>query len=221
MRISAIGQWATCEVQALTAPKAEFRIGAAAWVGTLAHAHLAGLPDPVAPKRIAFDEYTPSKHIATVQAHSIARKAREILSDQGWLVVAQEKAVALHGIEGHMDVQAWHRTHGEAVIDLKTGRGIGAAWLQVGGYIMAGGVTGTGDESRLLFQSGGILHVPRVRIHQDEKGTLEIRPATSLVLAWDRALTRIEEVVQAGAPATYSPGRHCGYCRVSDCPVRP
>ena len=40
---------------------------------------------------------------------------------------------------GHLDIRAWHKDHGEAIIDLKTGQGVGAAWLQVGGYLTLDG----------------------------------------------------------------------------------
>ena len=51
---------------------------------------------------------------------------------------------------GHLDIRAWHSDHGEAIIDLKTGQGVGAAWLQVGGYLVLDGTS---------VDWGGVLHV--------------------------------------------------------------
>ena len=74
-------------------------------------------------------------------------------------------------LTGHLDLRAWHSDHGEAIIDLKTGAQIGAAWLQVGGYL-------TPVPSKAIFLAyglphllGGVLHVPRTRIDRDVKGT--------------------------------------------------
>ena len=118
-------------------------------------------------------------------------------------------------LTGHLDLRAWHSDHGEAIIDLKTGAQIGAAWLQVGGYL------------RLYQQHyiserwsgyGGVLHVPRTRIDRDVKGTLELRLHHPLAEAWDANIARIQAVMEGALP-TRSPGLHCARC-AADCPVR-
>ena len=54
---------------------------------------------------------------------------------QGWTPIAHEEELRRDELVGHLDIRAWHTDFGEAIIDLKTGQGIGAAWLQVGGYL--------------------------------------------------------------------------------------
>ena len=211
MRVSDIANWASCEAMALQSPpRPAGRTNVAAWVGTLAHAELAGVMVDERPARLAYDTLTKSDHHAIIQAHHIATCARELMTAQGWGVLATEEEVRRDELVGHLDIRAWHSEHGEAIIDLKTGQGVGAAWLQVGGYI---------DLSTWRPQRGGVLHVPRVAIHKDVKGTLEIRKAQPLYFAWKANLARIEEV-QDGAYPAYSPGIHCGRCGIQDCPVR-
>ena len=125
--------------------------------------------------------------------------------------MAQEEALRRDELTGHLDIRAWHSTHGEAVIDLKTGM-VGAAWLQVGGYLMLL------DEDTAV-RWGGVLHVPRVKVSKDVTGTLELRDAYQLAVAWNISSHRVLDVMN-GANPTYSPGMHCGRCRVPDCPVR-
>ena len=217
MRVSDIANWAACEAMALHSPPRQAgRTNVAAHVGTLAHAILAGQPAPDTGGRIAYDQLTPTQHVAMIQAGSIARHARKLLVDKGWGILGQEEALGRPPeLTGHLDLRAWHSDHGEAIIDLKTGAQIGAAWLQVGGYL------------RLYQQHyiserwsgyGGVLHVPRTRIDRDVKGTLELRLHHPLAEAWDANMARIQEVMEGALP-TRSPGLHCARC-AEDCPVR-
>ena len=217
MRVSDIANWSNCEAMALHSPPRQAgRTNVAAWVGTMAHAILSGQPVPPTEGRIAYDQLTPTQHVAMIQAGSIARHARTLLVDKGWGILGQEEALGRPPeLTGHLDLRAWHSDHGEAIIDLKTGEQIGAAWLQVGGYL------------RLYQQHyiserwsgyGGVLHVPRTRIDRDVKGTLELRLHHPLAEAWDANMARIQEVM-AGALPTRSPGLHCARC-AADCPVR-
>ena len=133
MRISDIANWAACEAMALQSPpRPAGRTNVAAYVGTLAHGWLAGIP-PEHPGRLAYDALTPTDHAVVVQAESIAAKAQELLTAQGWGVIGREEEVRRDELVGHLDIRAWHSEYGEAIIDLKTGQGVGAAWLQVGG----------------------------------------------------------------------------------------
>ena len=211
MRVSDIAAWASCETYALQSPpRPAGRANVAAWVGTMAHGILSGM-NPECPERLAFDALTPTAQHSVIQATHIAKKARELLAAQGWGVLEAEQEVRRDELTGHLDIRAYHSQHGEAIIDLKTGQGVGAAWLQVGGYISLAGSP--------MVPCGGVLHVPRVAIHKDVKGTLEIRDSDGLDLAWWASLKRIEEV-QGGSSPTYSPGIHCGRCGIQDCPVR-
>ena len=191
-------------------PRQAGRTNVSAWVGTMAHAILSGQPVPPTEGRIAYDQLTPTQHVAMIQAGSIARHARKLLVDKGWGILGQEEALGRPPeLTGHLDLRAWHSDYGEAIIDLKTGAQIGAAWLQVGGYIS-------------LLQSGsdhgGVLHVPRTRIDRDVKGTLETRAGLPLAQAWAANMVRIDAVM-FGALPTRSPGLHCARC-AADCPVR-
>ena len=209
MRVSDISNWAACEAYAFHAPPRPVgRANVAAYVGSLAHAMVADEPLPEPDGRIAYDATTPTERAAQIQATSIARVARKLLVDRGWGILAREQELRNDAMTGHLDIRAWHSDHGEAIIDLKTGQ-IGTAWLQVGGYIT------------LLNRSveyGGVLHVPRVRIDKETKGTLEVRLAPWLRTAWITNAQRIDAVLQ-GANPTRTPGMHCARCTL-DCPVR-
>ena len=227
MRVSAIADWTTCEAMALADPRPEARVHVAAWVGTLAHAILLdAAPESWQPRRLRFDATTKTAHEVAVQSLAIAREARQVLDDEGWSIMEAERAVAGDGDTGHLDILAWHgETQRTAIIDLKTGRDIGAGWLQVGGYLalfrsdkvlrtMAYGTPY--DASNDVH--GGILHVPRVAVSKEPKATLEIRDGYNLMQAWWTARSRYDDVL-AGATPLRSPGQHCGRCAVN-CPVR-
>ena len=210
MRISDIGNWSSCESMALhSPPRTAGRQNVASWVGTLAHGILSGI-DPVEPDRLAYDTLTPSAHHALVQAQHIAQCARDLLTAQGWGVIGHEEELRRDELIGHLDIRAYHQEHGEAIIDLKSGAQIGAAFIQVGGYLWL-------DQQRIPW--GGVLHVPRVAINKDVKGTLQLRPSGPLQTEWQRWQRRIREITDGASP-TRSPGYHCGRCQLADCPVR-
>ena len=253
MRVSAIADWTTCEAMAVSDPHPEARVHVAAWVGTLAHAYL--LEDrghldgtklgysvkelyqlPEEPVRLRYDAITPTAHAVEVQAHALASEALRCLDLAGWTIMEAEREVKGEGVTGHLDILAWHgETKRTAIIDLKTGRDIGAGWLQVGGYlellgrmaidagwqhegaylVLPGDISARADTRA---EYGGILHVPRVSISKEPKATLEVRYAVDLMNAWTTAKSRIDAVL-AGATALRSPGQHCGRC-TARCPVR-
>ena len=93
-----------------------------------------------------------------MQAQAIAKKPANLLTEQGWGVIGREEELRYKEIIGHLDIRAYHQEHGEAIIDLKTGRALGAAWLQVGGYLEL-------DKGQMKPESqlpplGGVLHIP-------------------------------------------------------------
>ena len=135
MRVSDIANWAACEAMALHSPPRQAgRTNVAAWVGTMAHAILAEQPVPPTEGRIAYDQLTPTEHVAHGTAGSIARHARKLLVDQGWGILGQEEALGRPPeLTGHLDLRAWHSDHGEAIIDLKTGRRLGRRGCRWGG----------------------------------------------------------------------------------------
>ena len=216
MRVSAIADWTTCEAMALSDPRPEARVHVAAWVGTLAHAILLDTAPESWHPRLRFDATTKTAHEADVQALALAREAKRCLDRKGWTIMEAEREVKGNGDAGHLDILAWHgEAHRSAIIDLKTGRGIGAGWLQVGGYIQM-----LGEEAGRWppVESGGILHVPRVAVSKEPKATLEVRDSADLARVWRTAKSRIDLVLR-GAPALRSPGQHCGRC-TANCPVR-
>ena len=178
MRISDIAAWAECETMALSDPKRTATISAAAWVGTLAHAKLLGTPMPALPGRITCDAITPIVTHMGAQAYDIAECARERLENNGWSIVDTETPVDRGDVHGRLDMWCWKRkTKAEAIIDLKTGQQVGAAWLQVGGYL---------DQlSDKMPMFGGILHVPRTRVDKEVSGKLYIRDSLRFNLRMD------------------------------------
>ena len=182
----------------------------AAWVGINAHALLLSTDPEPWQGRLRYDLTTKTAQEADVQALSISREARRMLGVAGWSIMESEREVTGSGDIGHLDILAWHgEMKRTAIIDLKTGRDIGAGWLQVGGYLALEGSS---------IDYGGILHVPRVAVSKEPAATLEVRPGAGLARAWSTAKGRIDAVL-AGAPALRSPGQHCGRC-AADCPVR-
>lgn len=212
MRVSDVHQWAQCEQRALQAPRSEAsRINVAAWVGTAAHAIL-NSQSVEEPSRLAFDRITPDFRIAARQARMIAERAWHELTTQEWILVNQERAVRGDSVEGHLDILAYHREHGHAVIDLKTGQ-TASGWLQVGGYIDLLPV-----DERERIRWGGILSATRVPLVKEIPVKLELRPATRLIIAWRDVKRRVDAILD-GERATTTPGLHCGSCPL-DCAVR-
>lgn len=210
MRVSEISQWLECETMALKSPKREGRTHVAAWVGTMAHALIAGLPAPEPETRLGFDHITPTAHVGHLQAEAIAEEARTLLEAHKWAVLDREEEVRDGETTGHLDILAYHEKLGYAIIDLKTGRLPSAAWVQVGGYISL---------SEWPVELGGVLHVPRMTLKRDQVGDLYLRQAKPLKDVWWYARKRIQDVMMGGRPA-YRPGTHCTRCTFSDCPVR-
>lgn len=226
VNISEVPHWSQCEAWALASPRSRpLDVSVAAWVGMLAHALVAGRQEPQQPVRLVCDSLTPVSHQANVQARAIAQKVETILAEEGVEVKETEKPVIGDWASGRLDILAWHPKHGYGIIDLKTGSGVGASWLQVGGYIAelrrSTGVLYPG--SAILAAPhplwGGILHVPRVKVGRDTTGSLAIRDGNDLTMAYLVAQERIQAILD-GAPPTYSPGVHCARCQVAGCPVR-
>ena len=210
MRVSDISRWTQCEAWALTSGEPpQSHQHAATLVGSLAHAELAGV-DITPPAAIRWDAITRTMEHAQIQARAIAIEARRIIHKHGLTIIAQEEAVEGDGYTGHLDLRCWSESLGETIVDLKTGAMPGAAWLQVGGYCAA---------SPVVVNYGGVLHVPRVAINRDVRGTLETRLAHDLVVEWARYRERIAAVLE-GAPPLSAPGMHCRYCPLTHCVVR-
>ena len=153
-----------------------------------------------------------------VQGVAIAQTAAGLLARSGWVVIEQEQEYRDRRDVGHLDLLAWHGEAKQlAVIDLKTGRNVGAGWLQVGGYLSLHGYQD--PIGRTLVPNGGILHIPRQRVDRPVSGRLEIRNGKDLRELWLRRRERIERVLDGEAPMP-TPGLHCGRCGVSGCMAR-
>ena len=220
MRISDIDRWVNCEAEALHGTRERGSLTAALVVGLKAHAMLAGesfksVGGIGIEGMIAWDDVTPTGYSASRQAMAISEAARKALSEQGWIICDVEGVVKSQeqgGDRGRYDIIASHVLLGLAVVDLKTGQGIGSAWLQVGGYIE--------EAKHPALTYGGVLHAPRVKQGKDVVTKLEFRPEEPLRNAWRAWRQRREAVVEEGLPPLRRPGQHCRRCSLTDCPVR-
>ena len=98
---------------------------------------------------IRWDNMTRTWAQARSQALAIAKEARRLLDEQGWHIMEQEEVVDVDDLTGTFDLRCWKEGEGEAIIDLKTGQHVGAAWLQVGGYIF--GLENREKDSKCYF----------------------------------------------------------------------
>ena len=228
MRVSDVSKWAECEAYAVGDRSTLSSQTAAAVVGTLAHARLAGglngTPDS---RRIAWDSVTKTWTQALAQATAIEEAALRELKMGGWTIIEQEEEVEGEDYTGHLDLRCWNEKAGEAIIDLKTGWTVGTAWLQVGGYIAAVqmedvemAIHNEPPYRALPIPWGGVLHVPRVPVGKDAKAVLTIRSSAGLVDAWKVLYARSMKRVIDGGVAVRTPGVHCGRCSLKACAVR-
>ena len=154
-----------------------------------------------------------------MQGLHICGVAHSVLKDKGWAIVDQEESVSADNFTGRLDLRCWHKDQGDAIIELKTGQSVGAAWLQLGGYIAAL-IGRCPSRTRLPSNQGGVLHVPRQSVNRDVTGTLEMRNAGLLIDAWKRIQGRVIEVMHGRNPLL-TPGLHCMRCSLKQsCPVR-
>ena len=224
MRISDVGNFTTCEAMALQERPPAKSMSAAVLVGNLAHALVAGQTSVDVPERIRWDSLTPNNKVAMKQAWNIKDKVDDLLEQSYPQVTALEYEVDIDSAvtnlfgdtmpydTGRIDIMGVCHLGG-VILDLKTGRDIGAAWLQLGGYLAS-------FEKSIEAVLAGILHVPRMAIGKDQVGTLELREREILMVAWDVQRDRILDIEAHGHHPMRSPGSHCKYCPVTDCVVR-
>ena len=136
MNISDIARWRNCEAEALHGTRQPGRLGAARYVGILAHAYMLGEPAGPVGQRVAWDATTQDAMIAQVQARAIANAGLQCMIDAGWEILETEQSVKTEQDRGRYDIHAYsNELRATAIIDLKTGSSVGSAWLQVGGYL--------------------------------------------------------------------------------------
>ena len=219
MNISEIQSWTKCEAMALHSKRPPAgRYPASAYVGTLAHHFLvfgSGAKFEASDFRqvIAWDSLTRDVHDAELQGRTIAEAGRRKLAEYNWTVTESEASVAGESHRGRIDLIVWSLNHQKsALLDLKTGVGVGAAWLQVGGYL---------ELYPELVDYGAILHVPRVRVERVPSAWLELRHASGLIDAWRAWTDRVDDIARVRVHPSRSPGDHCGSrCSLTECPVR-
>ena len=104
------------------------------------------------------------------------------------------------------------RTDSTAIVHLRTGRTIGAAWLELARTLAE-------YEPSDRPELAGIVHVPRVRIDRECKGTMSMRDGLELVGEWRSWERRVQAVLSQGSTPLARPGQHCQRCRLA-CGVR-
>ena len=110
----------------------------ARWVGSMAHQILdgqEGWPTPPARYGVAFDSITPLPSAASSQAQDIATEAKALLDRYGLTIFQSEVPVEEGAYRGTIDLLVMDRKNRAGLLDFKTGRTIGAAWLQLAGYL--------------------------------------------------------------------------------------
>ena len=213
-RISDVSRWTACEAWAMTGQEAKGRKHhVSRWVGSMAHKMLLdgknGWPTPPDRYGVAFDSITPLPSVASSQAQDIAAEAKALLGRYGLEIVQSEVPVQEGSHRGEIDLVVMDNRNRAGVLDFKTGRTIGAAWLQLAGYLAAW--------KGVPLSFAGIVHVPRSKL--EPTGTITFRDPAGLVRVWKATVKRVEEVVVSSEP-TYSPGTHCERCHLKGCAVR-
>ena len=102
----------------------------------------------------------------------------------------------------------------DGVIDIKSGRSLEAAWLQVGTYCL---MTETPAEW------AGVLHVPRywAKNFDIPEPRLLLKPTNAILPLVERNILRIGEVLAGGFDvAVTAPGAWCSTCPAKDCAAR-
>ena len=213
-RISDVGRWTACEAWAMTGQDTgSGRKPVAAWVGTMAHQFLTdkGYQAFNQPLRhsVAFDSITPISSVAISQAQALAIEAKTLLDRYGLTIFESEVSVDEGVLRGKIDLLVMDQKNRAGVLDFKTGRTIGAAWIQLAGYVNAW--------KGVPLSFAGIVHVPRSKL--EPTGTITFRNTAGLVRVWQNTIKRVEEVIISATP-TYSPGTHCTRCPLKGCAVR-
>ena len=97
---------------------------------------------------------------------------------------------------------------------MRTGSHIGTAWLSLGQHLAEF------DTEDNPPTEGVLLHVPRVALGRETEATVTVRPAPSLMAAWQGWRVRVGEVLDRHEAPLASPGVHCARC-TAECAVRP
>ena len=230
LHASEIGRFTRCERGAVdraaapaAAPEAEHIAG---WVGSAVHADVLGEPEPPLPDRVKFDAKTPTLMVARYQVKRMAAKLGKWIERQRWEIIRREygrEAVLLDdtpwlSIAGRTDLEVLDEGLQTNIIDIKTGGGIQAAWLQLGIY---GLLHEQSEDDRGIAGSLSTLHFPRVRIGEElPVPVLDTRPAAPVMKDALAVLKRTMRLLENPEAAIPSPGTWCEWCPVATCAVR-
>lgn len=219
-RISDIGTFSTCELQALRSvpePNRRRIQPVATWVGTAAHARLAGEPMPEL-GTLAYDATTRNAHEARADAQRLAEVADAALGEAGLRIAATEVEVNYY-LSGHIDLLLRDEQDRLLIGELKTSfRAARSAWLQMGGYLQQ---WQEGGNERIH----GLVLVVAPRLITRPAFTRECHverrdDVTALEFAWHTWFHRALDLRAGRAHPLARAGTHCRWCTVPDCAVR-
>ena len=185
LHASRLGDWTRCEWAALymvTAPPRERPEAGhvAGYIGRAVHAIAAGQEPPDEPAMLRFDKTTPTIAEARATIVRMGGQLEAFIARYGWTVVDHERyredtvdeAPQWLKVAGTLDLEVMIG-HERCIPDIKTGRSVQAAWLQVGTYALI--------HPREVHQLATI-HAPRVGLAEDlEPITVEMRPAPAIM----------------------------------------
>ena len=214
IRASAIQKWIQCPRYARRHVEGESR-HVAAVVGTLVHAHLAGQDNAELPGVVRYDSITRDLREARSQASDMARDIERLLEEQK--IVITETEVELESrmlrMTGHVDALARDVVGARLAIDFKTGRLLGAAWLQLGAY------AAMLREREIPVESVAVVQRMRRVVYGSAPCTIEYRSARDVEVAFHAWHREVADMASRGTTHAMHPGDHCRFCSLV-CPVR-
>ena len=212
-----ITEFAKCETMALRSLPARpalsrggYATPVATYVRHLVFGHLAREPIEE-PDAMTFDLRTRFTRVAQQQARDMADACRVKLAGR------HERIVECSSRADGYFIAVCSRS----LLLLVTHDRIGNRWLEVARRVAEYNESDPADGP---VTHGGILHVPRREVSATPAVTIQTRPvggaADGLAHAYDGWRRRISDVVDQGATPRATPGTHCRYCSLKDCPVR-
>ena len=219
---SSLGKWATCPKKAYAALSGadEAAVPSVAdWIGSCAHARIAGRVAPDLPSGYTFwDSITPNIHSARYQIVNISDVVKAYLKENGYEVYAVELAVENDWVEGTLDLLVKKDVSDTlAIVDVKTGQRVPlGVWHQLGAYAGAYNQCSEFNVEELL-----VLHVPRTSLREEQQIASYTRRAKGCAEA---AMVLVRQVDDWANTCTLDtmpamPGFGCASCKL-ECSVR-
>ena len=230
VRPSKLIEWARCQLRAQRRtlirserdrdPVAHI----AAWIGTEAHARVAGRESSEVPRHVAFDSITPNREHAFAQVDRIVDAVHSEKAARCWCEYKYEVEVGTEQpFQGTLDlyfdgrhdpaVGSW------AIADFKTGQLSDGVWLQLGAYMNAieQNYPSTWTD---MIKKVVLIHAPRTSLNKEQTCEVTIRDAEKCKVAAKLLADIAYNVVHEDWTPVPMPGRHCSSCEVLDCAVR-